>query len=118
MAGFTKVRAERYVQEGGLWCPVCGNVDIGVTAGPDLVEGAVTMKTVCNNCGNEWEDIFTLTGIQAGPFKYSQRDGINPRRPLDELNPPNIGTYYVESDKDFVLNNIDPCVTWLETRSN
>lgn len=36
--------------------------------------------------------------------------GINPRRPLDD-NKPN---GYMESDRDFVLNNIEACVEYLE----
>lgn len=35
---------------------------------------------------------------------------IKPRRPLDNA----IDTGYMESDRDFVLNNLDPCVKFLE----
>lgn len=35
---------------------------------------------------------------------------IKPRRPLDNDNPDG----YLESDKDFVLNNIEACIAFLE----
>lgn len=35
---------------------------------------------------------------------------INPRRPLDDDNP----SGYLESDKDFVKNNFEACVAYLE----
>lgn len=36
---------------------------------------------------------------------------VIPRRPLDDDNP----SGYLESDRDFVLNNIDACVWFLES---
>ena len=39
-----------------------------------------------------------------------ERLEIKPRRLLDDDNPDG----YLESDKDFVLNNIDTCIAFLE----
>jgi len=39
---------------------------------------------------------------------------INSRRPYDDDNPDG----YLESDKDFVLNNIDACLQFLESNND
>lgn len=39
---------------------------------------------------------------------------VNPRRPLDD----HIPKSYMESDKDFVLNNLEACVAYLERQLN
>ena len=56
-----KLTNDQYIQEGGTRCPFCGSHDI---AGQEINidAGAAWQDVCCNECGNEWQDTYTLTG--------------------------------------------------------
>ena len=61
-----RARIERdYIRKGGAFCPECGSPQI--TAGSNEADGNyIVSKVRCEEdaCGAEWQDIFTLTGME------------------------------------------------------
>ena len=56
-----KLSNDEYVAEGGTRCPYCGGIDIqGQEVNIDA--GQAWQDVICNTCGHEWQDTYTLTG--------------------------------------------------------
>lgn len=54
-----------YVRVKGQKCPFCRSTDLtGDSFNAD--GGQATQEMYCNDCGNEWEDVYRLIGYQAG----------------------------------------------------
>ena len=52
-----------YIQNGGNNCPHCGSSDI--SGGSFEADGTSAWRDVeCEECGESWHDIYSLTGIQ------------------------------------------------------
>ena len=66
----TKKQIERrYLKSGGDFCPFCGSSNL-VGGDVDFLDGGVIVRDVCcENCDNEWTDLYKLTGIEY--------DGVN-----------------------------------------
>jgi len=54
-------KAKDYIEGSGVRCPFCKSDDI--EAGPFDGETS-SCPVTCNRCGKEWDDCYTLTGIQ------------------------------------------------------
>jgi len=52
---------QQHIDNGGTQCPYCNSQDI---TGEDIhIEaGAAWQEVSCNDCGQEWQDTYTLTG--------------------------------------------------------
>ena len=62
MRELTEEMKAKYVENGGETCPFCGSIDI--ESDTLSVDGNVAYANVlCENCNEEWIDVFTLTGI-------------------------------------------------------
>jgi transposase-like protein len=53
---------DAYVAVRGNVCPHCSSDDITATTGLSAEGGSAWQDVVCNSCGKEWQDIYTLTG--------------------------------------------------------
>jgi DNA-directed RNA polymerase subunit RPC12/RpoP len=52
----------KYIEEGGVCCPYCG--DSGIEGGPvEIMEGIAWQDIKCSECGKEWQDIYKLFAI-------------------------------------------------------
>lgn len=52
---------QEYIDNGGTRCPHCNSYDIeGQEINIDA--GSVWQDVICNHCGKEWQDTYTLTG--------------------------------------------------------
>lgn len=62
MLKLTKKKIKEYVKSGGVSCPYCDSKDIraGET---DTQDDAIFRNVVCENCGKQWTDEYTLTGM-------------------------------------------------------
>jgi predicted Zn finger-like uncharacterized protein len=55
---------KEYLATGGSNCPRCKSKII-VSAEPTQIDGsAVWQRMQCSNCGAEWHDLYTLTGME------------------------------------------------------
>lgn len=53
-----------YLHNNGLKCPFCGKGPLSSgSPDPDIMEGKITQEIKCLQCGEEWLDVYTLTGI-------------------------------------------------------
>ena len=56
-----RAREEMYISRCGVHCPVCDSDDI--EGGPvEIDAGYASQEVMCNNCGADWVDGYTLTG--------------------------------------------------------
>lgn len=61
MTDLTKV-AQLYLQGGGVRCLYCGSESLtGTDIRTDI--GIAWQNISCDDCGEEWNDVYTLTGI-------------------------------------------------------
>lgn len=51
-----------YVEKGGTRCPFCGSENI-TGGGVNIDAGGATQEVGCDDCGAEWADCYTLSGI-------------------------------------------------------
>lgn len=86
-------------------CPFCGSKET-------VVDQEYALFYVrCDNCGASascWET--TKEAIEAWNERPENQVEIIPRRPFLDDTPDGL----VENDRDFVMNNFDACVTFLE----
>lgn len=60
----TKIDKEAYLKNKGTQCPSCKSKEL--ECGSFDVDGGTAKQEVwCTDCGFEWDDIYTLTGIEA-----------------------------------------------------
>lgn len=52
-----------YVDSRGSYCPYCKSKNIEGTGNRDYDDNWASNHIVCKDCGKEWDDIYTLTGI-------------------------------------------------------
>lgn len=64
MAMMTPDLKESYLQSPYPHCPYCGSDDI-VGGFIDVAYNQAFQVVSCSNCGEEWSDIYTLTGVEA-----------------------------------------------------
>ena len=58
----TPKQEKEYVEADGSICPFCGEHDINGVGPYDGVGTIITLLVECNDCGERWHDIYTLTG--------------------------------------------------------
>jgi len=58
----TEAQKAQYVKDGGLRCPFCGGDNVGGDS-VDVQAGRAAQEVGCDDCGAEWCDVYTLTGI-------------------------------------------------------
>jgi transposase-like protein len=51
----------QYVKEGGVSCPFCRESNIE-DSNVTIDNGIASQSITCTDCGEEWTDIYTLTG--------------------------------------------------------
>ena len=60
----TKEQEQKYIDHGGVICPYCLSTDI--TSGHIESDAAIAWaKVSCNCCDKQWQDLYTLTGIDS-----------------------------------------------------
>lgn len=59
--------SEEYVHLMGTRCPVCDSSDIKTTDVPTPDGGTADQPCMCDACGAEWVDQYTLTGFHMEP---------------------------------------------------
>jgi hypothetical protein len=65
MKRLTKKQRREYVDKGGVRCPFCGTENIEAR-GLKTESGAVWQDVTCLDCGEGWQDVYTLTDIDTG----------------------------------------------------
>ena len=64
----TQAMVGEYIDNGGSRCPFCGGDRVEGDYYSFGYEGAtVWQKVECEDCGEEWQDIYTLTTIERKP---------------------------------------------------
>ena len=65
--GVSEFDAEKnYIATGGTNCPYCNHDQL--EGGPFTGDNGLAWQEMhCNNCGAEWKDVYTLTGIEDFP---------------------------------------------------
>jgi hypothetical protein len=58
----SKAAMKDYVSLGGTSCPFCKSKEL-LAGDRDSQESCIFQPVQCESCGEEWIDIFTLTGI-------------------------------------------------------
>lgn len=60
---YDKDREDKYVENGGSYCPVCGSDNIEHDARPevDAVEAMAVCYAYCRDCQSNWLEVWTLT---------------------------------------------------------
>lgn len=58
---FKKKEVKRYLKHPNL-CPFCGGADISVSSTQG--EEVIYREVDCENCGEDWLEVFTLTTIE------------------------------------------------------
>ena len=63
--GFTteKDLENAYMDNGGNECPHCGGTDIS-SCGFESDDTYAWREVECENCGKEWKELFSMTGIE------------------------------------------------------
>lgn len=58
----TLEQKEQYLKDGGTLCPFCRSNDLS-TDNMQIDGGTMTEDIECLNCGEQWQDSYTLTRI-------------------------------------------------------
>ena len=61
-----------YLSRAGVWCPYCGGADVA-SGKPDCDGDSGWANVECENCGAEWVDRWSLTGIEAADKQTETR---------------------------------------------
>lgn len=65
----TNSKAKAYLEDRGRHCPHCGSDNLQ-SGGPVFVdEDTAWQLMTCNNCHEEWEDQYSLSGIRNVPIE-------------------------------------------------
>ena len=64
-----------YVNKHGHLCPVCISKDIRSTKEVSTDDNYAWQKIECQNCFNQWDDIYTLTGYSLSTaYKLGEKE--------------------------------------------
>jgi len=58
----TKEQEAIYIESGGINCPVCRSSDIESRGDAEYHDNTLSETVICNQCGEKWLDIYTLSG--------------------------------------------------------
>lgn len=59
----TREMRKKYIDQGGANCPFCGSPNI--EGGEYEGEGSQVWSTItCNECGEQWDDVYKLIGCE------------------------------------------------------
>jgi transposase-like protein len=64
-AQLTDEQATNYLKGRGHRCPFCGSEQIEADAGVEVDSGIAWQRIDCHECDREWDDLYTLTGVEA-----------------------------------------------------
>lgn len=68
LRSLTAAQRTAYVAAQGESCPFCGE-QVSLTGGPVEIEGAAARQLVlCQGCGECWDALYTLSGIEPGNY--------------------------------------------------
>lgn len=68
LRSLTAAQRAAYVESRGERCPFCGE-SLSLGGGPVDIEGAVARQLVlCHGCGECWDALYTLSGIEPGNY--------------------------------------------------
>lgn len=59
----TKGQKTKYLKHRGVKCPNCGSPDI-TGESIEVDAGGATQEISCNECPAQWQDVYTLTGVE------------------------------------------------------
>lgn len=62
-----KFSLREYIANSGNRCPHCGSFSIEAPDCPEVEGAAAHQRVVCNDCGKEWNDLYTLIGVDLDP---------------------------------------------------
>lgn len=60
-----KFNKEKYLEHNGLICPYCDSKEITATSS-DFDDDYCWRNVACDDCGETWQDIYTLTDVNEG----------------------------------------------------
>ena len=61
---YTEEQKKKYMDNGGGICPKCGSTDISGSCFDVESELSAWQPVVCNNCGEQWNDIYKLVDVE------------------------------------------------------
>lgn len=59
----TEEQRAEYIKQGGTHCPYCDGRDLD-GKGIHVNAGTATQEILCTDCGNGWQDVYTLTHVE------------------------------------------------------
>lgn len=60
-----KTKIDEYIANKGVTCLYCNSLEVREYMFPQLNQDeTISMSISCDNCEQEWSDIYTLTGIK------------------------------------------------------
>lgn len=59
----TEEQISKYIAAGGVSCPHCGSTDLDAK-GVQVDAGQATQEVMCSDCGQGWQDVYTLTHVE------------------------------------------------------
>ena len=62
MTKLTQEKIDKYVKNGGGFCPYCGSEQYE-GGSLDFESGGIYQQIVCNDCGKDWIDCYSLTSV-------------------------------------------------------
>jgi len=60
----TPEQKKYYIEHRGRRCPVCHTYEISAKPDSEGFEGGIAEDVSCDECGAQWTDIYTLTGVE------------------------------------------------------
>jgi hypothetical protein len=55
-------KAKKYLEQGGLACPLCGSWDIQ-GGSMDFDAGEIAQRISCHQCSEQWTDVYRLAAV-------------------------------------------------------
>lgn len=62
MSELNQEKIDKYVKDGGGYCPFCGSAQYEGHS-LDFEGGSIYQKVSCNDCGKDWVDAYTLSNV-------------------------------------------------------
>lgn len=59
----TNAQARAYIESGADTCPWCGDDNFDGDGNVTFHGDTVTNTVSCHSCGGQWNDVYTLTGV-------------------------------------------------------
>jgi len=63
MLSLTKTQKEAYIQDRGIYCPVCLSDNVEMD-GHDFDDNLVLAYVKCGSCGKRWTDTYRLVDVE------------------------------------------------------